>query len=152
MRDIFRAHVDTWKMEPVDHILELSKELGAARQVDAAIDAFIAGHYDVAITLAGAAEGMLEDTNGEALFNKLLEHPKAREQFSKKEWNSILNTERDWLKHLTPDLPETIEISLDEAAYMIARAASKIAVWSDQMAEFRLWYIERVNARTGSSA
>jgi hypothetical protein len=62
------------------------------------IDGMDAGDYDVALTLAGAAEGMIERT-GLHMFGWLKQHPRALERFDKKEWISILNSERDWLKH-----------------------------------------------------
>jgi hypothetical protein len=42
--------------------LFLTLQKAATRQVDAAIDALQAGDYDVALTLAGAAEGMIART------------------------------------------------------------------------------------------
>jgi hypothetical protein len=39
---------------------EISKIEGASRQVDAAITALTRGDFDIAITLAGAPEGMLD--------------------------------------------------------------------------------------------
>ena len=38
----------------------LTLEKAAVRQIDAAIDALEAGLFDVALTLAGAAEGMID--------------------------------------------------------------------------------------------
>ena len=78
--------------------LFLTLHKAASRQVDAAIDALQAGDYDVALTLAGAAEEMIERT-GHHLFGWLKQHPKALQRFDKKEWISTLNADRDWLKH-----------------------------------------------------
>src|SRR5260221_3875305 len=45
---------------PANHPLTISKAEGASRQVEEAIKALERGDFDIAITLAGAAEGMLE--------------------------------------------------------------------------------------------
>lgn len=47
---------------PVGTSLHLTLERAMSRQVDAAIDALVAGNFDIALTLAGAAEGMIERT------------------------------------------------------------------------------------------
>jgi hypothetical protein len=44
-------------------VLMISKIEGARRQVDEAMKALERGDFDIAITLAGAAEGMLETTD-----------------------------------------------------------------------------------------
>jgi len=67
--------------------LSLTLHKAATRQVDAAIDALQAGDYDVALTLAGAAEGMVERT-GHHLFGWLKQHPKALQRFNQREWIS----------------------------------------------------------------
>ena len=51
---------------PVDP-LKLTLAQAATRQVDAAIDALERGKFDIALTLAGAAEGMIE-RDGHHLF------------------------------------------------------------------------------------
>jgi hypothetical protein len=45
---------------PPQRTLTVTKEQAATRQVVAAIEAFGRGDYDVATTLAGAAEDMIE--------------------------------------------------------------------------------------------
>jgi hypothetical protein len=42
-------------------VMTLTKAEGALRQIKAAIEAFWRGDFDIAITLSGAAEGMLEE-------------------------------------------------------------------------------------------
>lgn len=103
--------------------LSLTLHEAASRQVDAAIDALQAGDYDVALTLAGAAEGMIERKTGHYMFGWLKQHPRAMERFDQKQWIAILNSERDWLKH---GGQPAMQICCADAAFMIARAASKL--------------------------
>jgi hypothetical protein len=65
--------------------LHLSLVEAATRQIDAAIDALQSGQYDIAITLAGAAEGMIE-RDGSYMFVHLKNAPHVLEEFSQKEW------------------------------------------------------------------
>ena|SRR5258707_8830077 len=116
--------------------LILSAEQAASRQIEAAIDAFGGGAFDIAVTLAGAAEGMIH-REGPHMFAWLRDNPDARERFAeKKEWIGLLNRERDWLKH---GGDAQMEIECASAAFMIARAASKLEPWSPKMEAFRIW-------------
>ena len=102
--------------------LKLTLTEGATRQVDAAIDEFDAGRFDIALTLAGAAEGMIQ-RDGPHMFAWLRDNPRAAERFpTKKEWINLLNRELYWLKHGGAD---AMEIDCATAAFVIARAASK---------------------------
>jgi hypothetical protein len=75
--------------------LNLTLTEAATRQVDAAIDALERGKFDVALTLAGAAEGMIK-RDGYHLFAGLRDNPRAKERIAeKKDWIAILNRERD---------------------------------------------------------
>jgi hypothetical protein len=121
--------------------LSLTLHEAASRQVDAAIDALRAGDYDLALTLAGAAEGMVERT-GHHLFGWLKQHPKALQRFDKKEWISILNADRDWLKH---GGKPTMAICCVDAAFMIARAASKLDEWTPKMVAFKIWLVANLD-------
>jgi hypothetical protein len=47
------------RVEPHDSILSLTKIEAATRQTEAAIEAFVRGDFDIAITLAGAASANL---------------------------------------------------------------------------------------------
>jgi hypothetical protein len=114
----------------------------ASRQVDAAIDALQAGDFDVALTLAGAAEGMIERKTGHYMFGWLKQHPRAMERFKQKEWISILNTERDWLKH---GGQRAMQICCADAAFMIARAASKLEEWTPKMVAFKIWLLANID-------
>jgi hypothetical protein len=121
--------------------LNLSLIEAATRQTDAAIAALEQGKFDVAMTLAGAAEGMIE-REGFHMFQGLREAPRALERFSQKEWTSILNMERDWLKH-----GGVAEMTSDRAsaAFMIARAMSKLDQWTPKMDEFKVWLLSNLD-------
>jgi hypothetical protein len=126
----------------IDASLSLTLHRAASRQIDAAIDALQAGDFDVALTLAGAAEGMIERKTGHYMFGWLKQHPGALERFNQKEWISMLNTERDWLKH---GGQPTMEICCAEAAFMIARAASKLEDWTSKMVAFKIWLLANLD-------
>ncbi|MEO6779559.1 MAG: hypothetical protein ABI196_01340 [Bradyrhizobium sp.] len=122
--------------------LKLTLAEAATRQIEAAIAALERGHYDVAVTLAGAAEGMIK-RDGPHMFVGLRDSPKARERFSKKVWISTLNLERDWLKHGGQD---EMEIECAAAVWLIARAASKLEKWTPRMEQFKIWLMDNLDA------
>jgi hypothetical protein len=122
-------------LAPPKHILMLTKIEAATRQTEAAIEAFARGDFDIAITLAGAAEGMIE-RDGPHLFSFLRDSPRVRD-VPKKDWITTLNTERDWLKHQTG--PDALMLEQENTAFMIARAASKLEIWTPRMEEFKEW-------------
>jgi len=64
------------------------------------------------------------------------------ERFDKKQWISILNMERDWLKH---GGEPTMDIACSSAAFMVARAASKIENWTPKMVEFKIWLLANLD-------
>jgi hypothetical protein len=119
-------------------MLTLTKAEAATRQVEAAIAALCVGHFDLAVTLAGAAEGMF-DRSGPHLFKYLREHPKARDLNEAKQWVPHLNRTRDWLKHSGD--PEPMQIGRAAAVEMITRAASKLETWTPPIEEFRTWLL-----------
>ena len=121
--------------------LNLSLAEAATRQTNAAIAALEAGMFDIALTLAGAAEDMIE-REGVHMFQALRAAPRALERFSQKEWISILNMERDWLKH-----GGAAEMTIDRAsaAFMIARAMSKLDQWTPKMDEFKIWLLTNLD-------
>ena len=118
--------------------LTISKAGAAGRQVEGAIAALEQGDFDIAVTLAGAAEGMLERT-GPHMWSFTLNSPQAA-AFDRKELVSFLNAERDWLKHPTQSAGETITLTRAHAAVMIVRAMSKLETWSLRMYDFRRWF------------
>jgi hypothetical protein len=64
------------------------------------------------------------------------------ERFDKKEWISLLNADRDWLKH--GGKPAT-QICCADAAFMIARAASKLDEWTPKMVAFKIWFVANLH-------
>ena len=118
--------------------LTLAKAVSASRCCHRCLQR---GDFDVALTLAGAAEGMIA-RNGLHMFGELKKSPKALERFSQKEWISILNMERDWLKH---GGQPTMEIPCSSAAYMIARAASKIDEGTPKTVSFKIWLLANLD-------
>jgi hypothetical protein len=117
--------------------LVISKADGAARQIDAAIEALQKGDFDIAITLAGAAEDMI-GTDG--LFHILQKSPRRKELgLIEAEWK-IWNNERNWLKHQINE-PPALHLTWFPAAIMIVRAASKLEEWSPLMAAFKEWFM-----------
>ncbi|WP_144897136.1 hypothetical protein [Ochrobactrum sp. J50] len=128
---------------PPFETLAVTKIQAAINQIETAIAAMEGGRFDVAITLSGAAEGMLPDPPNEIhTFNYLLDRlPGDR---SRKEWISILNMERDWLKHRTDRLPEKMEIDLFDVGWSIVRACVRVDTenWTPRMEEFRIWFLE----------
>lgn len=120
-------------MIPVD-FRTISKLEAAILQVEAAIELFYANQYVPAVTLAAAAEGCLPiDANvaGDTPRSELLfEFMKrgAKEKFGKTEKEAVERFNRlvYWLKHPTPQLPETHEVTNYDAWSMIVRAVSKI--------------------------
>ena len=117
---------------------------GSVRQIEASIKALERGRFDLAVTLAGAAEGMIR-RDGHYLFAALRDNPRAKERFAKqKDWIDMLNREHYWLKHGGAD---TMEIACFDAAMMIARALSKLEAqdWTPQMDEFRSWFLQNID-------
>jgi hypothetical protein len=128
--------------------LNLSLVEAAARQTNAAIDAIQRGKFDVAITLAGAAEGMLKERTTKipsifeiALFLRTAEEG-TRDLYSKKELIVFLNAERDWLKH---GGEAEMEIPCLVAAMTVARAISKFDEPSSKMREFSNWLKKNID-------
>ncbi len=117
---------------PPDTSQHLTKHRAAIRQVEAAIDAFTRGDFDICITLAGAAEGMFERRKGSDLHTGMMSDPRAKE-FGVKEVNSNANMIRDWLKHDGLQHPPEIEIAPFEAAVMLVRAMTKLDGWTAKM-------------------
>jgi hypothetical protein len=130
-------------MNPEKKVMTLTKAEGALRQISAAIEAFWRGDFDIAITLSGAAEGMLERKEAD-LFLHMREASRVQ-HVPKKEWIGTLNQERDWLKHNNPEHSATAEIHRGAAAFMIARAASKLENWPPQVEEFKDWLINKLD-------
>ena len=118
-------------MEVPGKVLTISKVEGARRQVEEAIKALERGDFDIAITLAGAAEGMLETTDLSAAVRKEAEAAGV----SSEDPSDALG----WLNY--PGGAENHAFSGDLAVEMIMYTASKIdrASWTPLMNEFEIW-------------
>lgn len=118
--------------------LPLTKEQAAVRQVEAAIHALMRGDFDLAITLACAAEGMFKRP-GRHLFAVLRDHPTVK-HIPRKVWIAHLNRDRDWLKH--PGGPRRLVIERFSAAAAITRAATKLEAedWTPLIEAFKDWH------------
>jgi hypothetical protein len=135
---------------PATTSIALTKADASLRHIEAAIAAFGEGHFDVAITLAGAAEGMAPDNAGPALFTFLRDHPRiAAEGIGPKEWIDVINAERNWLKHTGLDHALTMTFDRSSAAIMLVRAISKaqasFGFQSEAIETFRLWMIRHID-------
>lgn len=121
--------------------LRLTVIEAATRQTDAAILAMEQGLFDVALTLAGAAEDMVK-IDGPHMYQWLRSAPGAQEKFTKKEWIGVLNLKRDWLKH--GGVPE-MAITRSATAYMVARSMSKLEEWTPRMDAFKVWLLANLD-------
>jgi hypothetical protein len=122
--------------------LKLTRVEAMTRQIEAAIDALKRGDYDVAVTLAGAAEGMIQ-RDGPHMFAYLRDSPRVQDKFSKKDWIATINRELYWLKHGGQN---EMEIECADAVFMIARATTKLEKWTPKMEEFRGWLKNNIDA------
>jgi hypothetical protein len=106
--------------------LGLDRRSAATNQLIAASEMFFAGRYDCAITLAGAAEGMMEGRG--PLFTRMKsEVPEELQDVvgrTEAERVTYLNRLRDWLKH--HKMPDQIVIERHDAEMMISRAITAI--------------------------
>lgn len=129
--------------------------LASMRQINRAIDHLLTGEYECAITLAGAAEGMLPDTWKPHFRQRL-------QKFSK--WAAIKeeggatgpNDYKNWLKHGSFSGGPRIEaatIPAEESVAMVYRAITKYnAVYDDlspQMLSFINWMGEWLQKELG---
>jgi hypothetical protein len=123
---------------------KMTKQEGATVQVEAAIDALTGGNFGAAITLAGAAEGMIDEKEGD-MFRVMVKAPDVITKEEETKWISTLNGERDWLKHPTKNDPrDVLEPSNMDAGFMIARAASKLDKWTPKIEEFKTWFLKMI--------
>jgi hypothetical protein len=136
-------------MRPTPTSIVLTKAEAALRHIEAAIAAFDRGLFDVAITLAGAAEGMAPDPPTATLFEAFRDHPQlATEGIERKKWITFLNAERNWLKHTGagPEHPPTMVFDQSSAAIMLVRAISRaqpaFGFQSEAIEAFRVWVID----------
>jgi hypothetical protein len=138
--DVLLALADHDGMKAMDvpsQVLTISKVEGATRRIEEAIKALERGDFDIAVTLAGAAESMFEST-GEDLWAAM--HNGAEDaRIPRKDIWDELNNARTWLKH--PGGSDRYEFDSYLAVEMILHAVSKIerASWTPPMNDFADW-------------
>jgi hypothetical protein len=130
--------------------------LAAMRQINRAIDHCVNGEYECAITLAGAAEGMLPDTWKPHFRQRIKDS--ARLAAIKEEGGATGPEDfKNWLKHGTlvrggPRI-EKATIPAEESVAMVYRAITKYqAVYDDispQMLRFLNWMGEWLQKEVG---
>ena len=136
-------HVTAAMRNTPDRDLKLTKVEACVRQIGAAIAAMWLGDHDIAVTLAGAAEDMID--RAESLFAFATDAERIRERgLEKKQVIKHLNRERDWLKH--EGSPESMTFELPSAGFMIARAVTKLPPHhgTTSTREFARWWVEYV--------
>ena len=133
---------------PVDRPLYLTKEKAAARQAHLAVIAILAGDYDAAVTLAGAADDVLAGDPALEVTSAALIPPPNAEDFAPYRWTEVVNLERNWLKHKTAieKIPTEITLDLDNASFYVFRAVRKLPLTmiTPEMVAFDEWYRDRV--------
>jgi hypothetical protein len=118
--------------------------LAAMRQIHSAIEHLKEGHYEAAITLAAAAEGMLPETQARHLRQDIKEISKRPDIQEESEGSKNPNACIHWLKHGTVDgkCVEGITIPAEENVVIVCRAITKFhALYSDlspQMVAFHV--------------
>jgi hypothetical protein len=124
----------------------VTKKQAATAQIHAAIAHLYAKQYECAITLACAAEDLIGDAKPSHLWTVLM--ARRPQDHSEREWATMLNETRDWLKHPTEGLGNERDIEEFETVIMLIRAVSKYAArfddeYTHEMEEFVVWCREQ---------
>jgi hypothetical protein len=116
--------------------------LASMRQIHCAIEYLHGGDYECAITLAGAAEGMLPDTWKPHFLQKVKELSKSLE-ISTEGGATGPNDYTNWLKHGTLDgkICETATIPAEESVVLVYRAVTKYSAVYDDLSRQMLSYL-----------
>jgi hypothetical protein len=121
------------------------------RQINRAIDHLFQGEYECAITLAGAAEGMLPET-WKPHFRQRVKRFAELQEIKEEGGATGPNDFKNWLKHgsLNGKRIENATIPAEESVGMVYRAITKYhAVYDDlspQMLRFVNWMGEWLQA------
>lgn len=133
---------------PIERVLQLTKQVAAARQVHFAVEALRHGDYDVAITLAGAAENMVDGDPDIEITSKILASQAGADVPPDYKWSEIVNLERNWLKHKTdlPKMPKELTLTVEEASHYVYRAMRKLPLelLTPEMYSMETWYRLRI--------
>lgn len=109
--------------ELANTILYLDKADAARRHIEAAVKCWHEGDFDLAITLAGAADGMTKGVKEDTLYKELMKlRPSGLDEARAR---NNLNASRNWLKHDTPYLPNARPFTVIEGGIHIILAANK---------------------------
>jgi hypothetical protein len=107
--------------------IDTNIRLAAMRQIHCAIEHLKEGHYEAAITLAAAAEGMLPETDARHLRQAIKEMSKRPDIQEESEGSKNPNACIHWLKHGTVDGKR-----VDAGMVIVCRAMTKFnAIYSD---------------------
>ncbi|WP_431856633.1 hypothetical protein [Azospirillum sp.] len=101
------------------------KKVAAALHIEAAIYLYFQGNYACVATLCGAAEGALPQPQKDYVFAEAKRKLFGQLQSPERDIVSVMNRERDWLKHYNADQPQHIVITDPVAKFWIYRAMSK---------------------------
>lgn len=133
-------------MSRLEHNITITKKQAAARQIQAAIFHAENSDFVCAITLAAAAEGVIQ--NPAKPF--LLEQMKERLSFNELDYNAVIN----WLKHSHG--ANEVVITDFEVAIVILRAISKFSAAfgevSEKMSDFRAFALAHYEIRQPDAA
>jgi hypothetical protein len=112
--------------------IRLTKNEAALRQTMAAIEMYLQGRYECAVTLAGAAEGMVpksENSMHQAHLTREVPESLRHTEYAaldKTGRNRFWNEQRDWLKHTGDSHPPSMSIIKLDAESMISRAITHL--------------------------
>jgi hypothetical protein len=130
--------------------VETNQQLASKRQIHAAIDHLKKSDFESALTLAGAAEGVLPDTKNPHLFQKIKKMADALP--ADPSGGNEINAMTNWAKHGTH---ATATISEQDVIEMVTRAISKFAAvyggQSKEMQAFSEWAVERLQGDQNSN-
>jgi hypothetical protein len=141
LQTVFRAGLNKSSGAKIENptSIDTNIRLASMRQIHCAIDHFHRGDFEAAITLAGAAEGMLPTPNKPFLFEKV--RVLAPEPSKDPAQSAGANDLVVWLKHgngPNGKRVETATILEIEMYHLIIRAISKFrAVYDEQSAEMK---------------
>lgn len=118
----------------------VTKKKAVEQLIDGAIRTLETGDYACSITLAGAAEGAMPPAGTPTLFEITRDAFVGRPlpgsgKKAEKTVVSVLNAERDWLKHYNDEQPD--QMQLDHAIVWVLRAISKFQAVYGREAETR---------------
>ncbi len=129
--------------------ISLTKTEAAQQQLEGAINNFFLGNWACAITLAGAAESMLPPVEGkDDLFETAKSIGLNKLEIGESTAVTLINKERDWLKHLTTNSPSIMTLQQDDAILMILRAFTRLKANLDKSSIYMDTFVEWLESNT----